>query len=84
MLDREHFCCVRCEKVLLKEEAEVLFRTGFYRSIHALGCCKTCYEITAGSGMPENEDLFSEGRLKRHDAMSDQSNYNNNQLAIAL
>ena len=85
MLDREHFCCVRCEKLILKAEAEVIFRTGFYRSIHALGCCKACYAATSVASLPQNEDLFSEGRLKRYEDGSDRSYTDNrHHVAIAL
>lgn len=26
------------------EEAHMIFRTGFFRNVHPLGCCKACYK----------------------------------------
>lgn len=85
MLDREHFCCVRCENSFLKVEAEVIFRTGFYRSIHALGCCKACYAATLMASLPQSGDLFSGGRLKQYEDGSDQSyTVDKHHVALAL
>ncbi|MFC5652850.1 hypothetical protein ACFPYJ_27855 [Paenibacillus solisilvae] len=85
MVDKEQFCCVRCEQLFLKTDAEVIFRTGFYRSILALGCCKACYDATSGASLPESEDLFSEGRLKRYEDVSDQPFTDiKQQMALAL
>ncbi|MFX3632184.1 MAG: hypothetical protein ACE3L7_08915 [Candidatus Pristimantibacillus sp.] len=38
----EQFYCVGCATMVTIEHAEVLFRTGFFRSIHPMGCCTTC------------------------------------------
>ena len=53
MSERDQFCCVCCESLQSQKEAYAVFRTGFFRSIHPLGYCKTCHgmHLDAGSGM---------------------------------
>lgn len=38
----EQFYCVGCTTMVTIQHAEILFRTGFFRSIHPMGCCATC------------------------------------------
>lgn len=38
----EQFHCLGCEKLLPYDAASVLFRTGYFRVTHPLGCCKSC------------------------------------------
>ncbi|MFD0714306.1 hypothetical protein [Paenibacillus sp. GCM10027626] len=40
--EKERFCCVCCFQLLSFEQAHIVFRTGFYRIIHPLGCCGHC------------------------------------------
>ncbi len=38
----EQFHCVCCEKLISRQEAEILFKTGFYRRSYRLGYCRSC------------------------------------------
>jgi hypothetical protein len=38
------FYCVKCNKLEELGQAETLFRTGYFRVIHPLGCCVSCGE----------------------------------------
>ncbi|WP_219835824.1 hypothetical protein [Paenibacillus sp. R14(2021)] len=42
MSNANQFCCVDCGKLLVRDEAELVFRTGFFRVIYPLGYCKAC------------------------------------------
>ncbi|PZD95527.1 hypothetical protein DNH61_13435 [Paenibacillus sambharensis] len=44
------FYCVCCNKLEEMGEADVLFKTGYFRVIHPLGCCESCTQAAAGSG----------------------------------
>ncbi|WP_164472799.1 hypothetical protein [Cohnella candidum] len=43
----ERFYCVKCGRLTGIEQAESLFKTGYFRIEHRLGCCKAC-ESEAG------------------------------------
>jgi hypothetical protein len=49
MQDHSHFFCVGCCNMVQLDDAAILFRTGFYRVIHPMGCCETCSKIIADS-----------------------------------
>jgi len=36
------FYCVKCSQLKSKEQAGLLFRTGFFRVMYPLGCCTRC------------------------------------------
>ncbi|GMK41148.1 hypothetical protein PCCS19_42040 [Paenibacillus sp. CCS19] len=38
----EQFYCVCCNQLLRKREADILFRTGYFRVVYPLGCCVAC------------------------------------------
>lgn len=42
MNEYRQFCCVECGELLDNDEAEHLFRTGFYRVSIPLGYCRKC------------------------------------------
>ncbi|GBF76017.1 hypothetical protein PA598K_04456 [Paenibacillus sp. 598K] len=48
MLRSDHYYCVGCGRMEKLEEAQVLFRTGFFKIIHPLGCCAVCGEQENG------------------------------------
>jgi len=48
-MQKEHFCCVSCGRLLACEQAYVIFRTGFYRVIHPLGYCGECASVVTDS-----------------------------------
>ncbi|XID92827.1 hypothetical protein ACF3MZ_30995 [Paenibacillaceae bacterium WGS1546] len=39
------FYCVKCERLKPIEQAEALFRTGYYRTQYPLGCCVHCNRL---------------------------------------
>jgi hypothetical protein len=41
------------------EEAQVIFRTGFFKNVHPLGCCKKCHS--------ESEIAVSQQTVERWD-----------------
>jgi hypothetical protein len=38
----ELFYCVRCNRLEELEGGDVLFKTGYFRVVHPLGCCESC------------------------------------------
>ena len=36
------FYCVKCNRLEEAGQASIMFRTGYYRVIHPLGCCVAC------------------------------------------
>ncbi|MGG4034116.1 hypothetical protein ABEV74_10505 [Paenibacillus cisolokensis] len=51
----EYFYCVGCNKLVQIEEAKWLFRTGFFRIVHPLGCCESCSSDHAAQPGPDRE-----------------------------
>jgi hypothetical protein len=49
------FYCVGCNKPVQIEEAKWLFRTGFFRVVHPLGCCESCSSDPAPLSGPDRE-----------------------------
>ena len=49
MLRSNEYYCVGCGRMEKLEEAQVLFRTGFFRIVHPLGCCVSCGEQDQGA-----------------------------------
>ncbi|WP_028563128.1 hypothetical protein [Paenibacillus pinihumi] len=45
MSNSELYYCVVCKKLEQINEAHQLFRTGFFRVVHPLGCCVACQEV---------------------------------------
>ncbi|MFB9330995.1 hypothetical protein ACFFSY_34075 [Paenibacillus aurantiacus] len=41
---KDRFCCVSCGEMIQHEQAHLVFRTGFFRTIQPLGCCKVCMD----------------------------------------
>ena len=59
MQEKVRFCCVCCGNMLGAEEASIIFRTGFFKVVHPLGCCKMCLasvEVAASLEAPEPWD----------------------------
>ncbi|MBJ6360235.1 hypothetical protein ACFOQM_02750 [Paenibacillus sp. GCM10012307] len=44
MPNSELYYCVVCKKLEPVSQAHQLFRTGFFRVVHPLGCCVPCRE----------------------------------------
>ncbi|MFS0723890.1 hypothetical protein [Paenibacillus sp. 1P07SE] len=42
MYRSDQYYCVGCGRMENLEEAQLLFRTGFFRIVHPLGCCVRC------------------------------------------
>lgn len=42
IISGEQFYCVGCAKMVSMLQADVLFRTGFFKVIHPMGCCVEC------------------------------------------
>jgi hypothetical protein len=38
----DRFYCVSCGEMVFNPEADILFRTGFFRVVHPMGYCLTC------------------------------------------
>lgn len=38
----DQFYCVCCNQLLKRKEANILFKTGYFRVIYPLGCCLGC------------------------------------------
>lgn len=45
---QEQFYCVGCQNMIPTGLANVLFRTGFFRVVNRLGCCRACAQAQAG------------------------------------
>lgn len=39
---KDRFYCVSCREMLANPEADILFRTGFFRVVHPMGYCLAC------------------------------------------
>ncbi|WP_274649411.1 hypothetical protein [Paenibacillus humicola] len=68
MEDKECFCCICCGYILDREVAAIVFRTGFYKIVYPLGCCKRCAaseELAASAETPELPDNRQEGKMPR-------------------
>ena len=44
----DQYYCVGCGRMEHLDEAQLLFRTGFFRVVHPLGCCVRCSEQEQG------------------------------------
>ncbi|GGG21561.1 hypothetical protein [Paenibacillus abyssi] len=57
----DQYYCVGCGRLEQANQAKLLFRTGFFRVIHPIGCCVSCSEKKAESDRlpspPINEQL---------------------------
>lgn len=72
-LDAESIYCLVCNTVQHVTQAEVIFRTGYYRIDTPLGCCKACRTLwkpmdmslsLVEHEMPEYGDLTLDGSQK--------------------
>ncbi|CAM4412057.1 hypothetical protein [Paenibacillus tarimensis] len=48
------FYCVCCNSLEEMSEADVLFKTGYFRVIHPLGCCESCTQSAVNSGTDDD------------------------------
>ncbi|EFM11906.1 hypothetical protein PaecuDRAFT_1514 [Paenibacillus curdlanolyticus YK9] len=56
----DRFYCVCCGQLLEKKEADVLFRTGYFRVVHQLGCCLACeLKQSHAADLPDHQPLRS-------------------------
>ncbi|MWC30410.1 hypothetical protein [Paenibacillus sp. MMS18-CY102] len=54
----DRFYCVCCGQLLEKKEADVLFRTGYFRVVHQLGCCLACeLKQSHAADLPDHQHL---------------------------
>ncbi|THF74712.1 hypothetical protein [Cohnella fermenti] len=44
MVASHQFYCLFCERLKEIKQSAVVFKTGFYRTRHPLGCCRECQE----------------------------------------
>jgi len=59
------FYCVKCNRLEEAGQASIMFRTGYYRVIHPLGCCVACESaessasglVTGMQGVLESEPV---------------------------
>lgn len=65
MQGKDRFCCVSCGGMFVIQEADLLFRTGFFRGIHPLGCCKACSPTLSREDVLECAETMS-GQEKRN------------------
>lgn len=65
MLRSDQYYCVGCGRMEKLEEAQVLFRTGFFRIVHPLGCCIGCSEQDQGT--PDLSHPSTESELTQED-----------------
>lgn len=42
-----HFFCVHCKSLLERGDAQQVFKTGYFKIVHPLGCCKSCSQEAA-------------------------------------
>lgn len=56
----DRFFCVCCGQLMERKEAEILFRTGYFRVVHQLGCCIACEQKQSHAmELPDHERLRS-------------------------
>jgi hypothetical protein len=64
--DKDRFYCVCCSNMFDQDEAHIIFRTGFFKNVHPLGCCKKCHadaEIAVSRQTDENWDGSKEASV---------------------
>ncbi|WP_127569604.1 hypothetical protein [Paenibacillus xylaniclasticus] len=56
----DRFYCVSCGQLMEMKHAELLFRTGYFRVVHPLGCCLACEQKQSHADMlPDHRRLHS-------------------------
>ncbi|WP_127531073.1 hypothetical protein [Paenibacillus kobensis] len=54
----DRFYCVSCGQLMEMKNAEILFRTGYFRVVHPLGCCIACeMEQSYADALPDHQRL---------------------------
>lgn len=77
MCSKDNFYCVSCGEMVSKPEADILFRTGFFRVVHRMGYCLTCSHeqdrldaLAGSSGKTSNYDykifLRADAKIAEH------------------
>lgn len=55
------FYCVGCNRLEELAEAEVLFKTGYFKVVHPLGCCTSAIEASKSAEAPFAAGLTETG-----------------------
>lgn len=95
MCSKDRFYCVSCGEMVSKPEADILFRTGFFRVVHRMGYCISCsieqdkLDAMAGlSGKTSNYDykmfLRADAKVAEHVVQPYRANKNDCLLTTAL
>jgi len=62
----DRFYCVRCNRLEELTNGDVLFKTGYFRVVHPLGCCESCRAEAAAAATGCSADfLFGADRYKQ-------------------
>lgn len=61
MMGIGRFYCVGCNRLEELGEAEVLFKTGYFKVIHPLGCCASAMEAGRSAEAPFEAGLTEGG-----------------------
>ncbi|OMF30862.1 hypothetical protein BK133_16405 [Paenibacillus sp. FSL H8-0548] len=84
---KDRFYCVSCGELVSNPEADIVFRTGFFRVVHPMGYCLTCSEeqdrldaIVDSPGKTSNYDykmfLRADAKVAEHAARPYRTNDN--------
>ncbi|SFT02778.1 hypothetical protein [Paenibacillus sp. BC26] len=82
MTNKEQFHCVGCGGTLTSMEAELVFLTGFYRVIHPLGLCKSCFIPFQESEQQRNSPSAAAPNLTALDDFEFNRSYTPDQLLV--
>jgi hypothetical protein len=68
----EQFYCVCCNQLLRRKEANILFRTGYFRVVYPLGCCLPCERReNQSAALPEHPRLITGTQAYRIEPLAD-------------
>lgn len=91
----DRFYCVSCGEMVSNPEADILFRTGFFRVVHPMGYCLACSveqdkldAVLGSAGKTSNYDykmfLRADAKVAEHAVQPYRTNDNENLFSTAL
>lgn len=91
----DRFYCVSCGEMVSNPEADILFRTGFFRVVHPMGYCLACSieqdkldAVEGSKGKTSNYDykmfLRADAKVAEHTVQPYRTNNNENLFSTAL
>ncbi len=69
----ELFYCVRCNRLEELDGGDVLFKTGYFRVVHPLGCCESCRAAASEEVTGYYADFLAAAMISKQERLAAES-----------